>query len=148
MVSPFLGTDISTGKILEVISNKKQSGGQVYKENDTAIRKSADIAGHLALGLAPGAVNNAWRIGMAAGDVKRSTGKPYSLSDEMRRQVVQILLLAGISKRNVGFLLREQVPPVNLSDRSFESAVKRAQLIMDNESAREVRSRFNRIVTP
>lgn len=227
MVSPFLGTDISTGKILEVISNKKQSGGQVYKENDTAIRKSADIAGHLALGLAPGAVNNAWRIGMAAGDVKRSTGKPYSLSDEMlalagfrsstfdpkvglyyrtfdfnnaiaearkelsgvlrdpnkvsddeisaakaraktkqeqafkqmsrlikaaqtgganRRQVVQILLLAGISKRNIGFLLREQVPPVNLSDRSFESAVKRAQLIMDNESAREVRSRFNRII--
>ncbi len=227
MVSPFLGTDISTGKILEVISNKKQSGGQVYKENDTAIRKSADIAGHLALGLAPGAVNNAWRIGMAATDVKRSTGKPYSLSDEMlalagfrsstfdpkvglyyrtfdfnsaiaearkelsgvlrdpnkvsdeeiiaakaraktkqeqafkqmsrlikaaqtggasRRQVVQILLLAGISKRNVGFLLREQVPPVNLSDRSFESAVKRAQLIMDNESAREVRSRFNRII--
>jgi len=229
MVSPFLGTDISTGKILEVISNKKQSGGQVYKENDTAIRKSADIAGHLALGLAPGAVNNAWRIGMAATDVKRSTGKPYSLSDEMlalagfrsstfdpkvglyyrtfdfnsaiaearkelsgvlrdpnkvsdeeiiaakaraktkqeqafkqmsrlikaaqtggasRRQVMQILLLAGISKRNIGFLLREQVPPVNLSDRSFESAVKRAQLIMDNESAREVRSRFNRIVTP
>ena len=227
MVSPFLGTDISTGKILEVISNKKQSGGQVYKENDTAIRKSADIAGHLALGLAPGAVNNAWRIGMAATDVKRSTGKPYSLSDEMlalagfrsstfdpkvglyyrtfdfnsaiaearkelsgvlrdpnkvsddeisaakaraktkqeqafkqmsrlikaaqtggasRRQVMQILLLAGISKRNVGFLLREQVPPVNLSDRSFESAVKRAQLIMDNESAREVRSRFNRII--
>lgn len=229
MVSPFLGTDITTSKILEVLSNKKSSGGQVYKENDTAIRKSADIASHLALGLAPGFVNNAWRIGMAAGDVKRSTGKPYSLSDEMlalagfrsstfdpkvglyyrtfdfnsaiaearkelsgvlrdpnkvsddeisaakaraktkqeqafkqmsrlikaaqtgganRRQVVQILLLAGISKRNIGFLLREQVPPVNLSDRSFESAVKRAQLIMDNESAREVRSRFNRIVTP
>jgi|GEM_PF-2474863 len=227
MVSPFLGTDITTSKILEVLSNKKSSGGQVYKENDTAIRKSADIASHLALGLAPGFVNNAWRIGMAAGDVKRSTGKPYSLSDEMlalagfrsstfdpkvglyyrtfdfnsaiaearkelsgvlrdpnkvsdseisaakaraktkqeqafkqmsrlikaaqtggasRRQVVQILFLAGISKRNVGFLLREQVPPVNLSDRSFESAVKRAQLIMDNESAREVRSRFNRII--
>lgn len=227
MVSPFLGTDITTSKILEVLINKKSSGGQVYKENDTAIRKSADIAGHLALGLAPGFVNNAWRIGMAAGDVKRSTGKPYSLSDEMlalvgfrsstfdpkvglyyrtfdfnsaiaearkelsgvlrdpnkvsddeisaakeraktkqeqafkqmsrlikaaqtggasRRQVVQILLLAGISKRNVGFLLRGQVPPVNLSDRSFESAVKRAQLIMDNEAAREVRSRFNRII--
>lgn len=229
MVSPFLGADITAGKILEVLSNKKQSGGQIYKENDTAIRKGADIAGHLALGLAPGAVNNAWRIGMAAGDVKRSTGKPYSLSDEMlalagfrsstfdpkvslyyrtfdfngsiaearkelsgvlrdpnkvsdgeiksakeraktkqeqafkqmsrlikaaqtggasRPQVVQILLLAGISKHNVGFLLREQVPPVNLSDRSFESAMKRAQLIMDNESAKEVRSRFNRIVTP
>lgn len=229
MVSPFLGADITAGKILEVLSNKKQSGGQIYKENDTAIRKGADIAGHLVLGLAPGAVNNAWRIGMAAGDVKRSTGKPYSLSDEMlalagfrsstfdpkvslyyrtfdfngsiaearkelsgvlrdpnkvsdgeiksakeraktkqeqafkqmsrlikaaqtggasRPQVVQILLLAGISKHNVGFLLREQVPPVNLSDRSFESAMKRAQLIMDNESAKEVRSRFNRIVTP
>lgn len=227
MVSPFLGADITASKILEVLSNKKSSGGQVYKENDTAIRKSTDIASHLALGLAPGFVNNAWRIGMAAGDVKRSTGKPYSLSDEMlalagfrsstfdpkvglyyrtfdfnnaiaearkelsgvlrdpnkvsddeisaakaraktkqeqafkqmarlikaaqtgganRRQVVQILLLAGISKRNIGFLLREQVPPVNLSDRSFESAVKRAQLIMDNESAREVRSRFNRII--
>ena len=64
-----------------------------------------------------------------------------------RRQVVQILLLAGISKRNVGFLLRGQVPPVNLSDRSYESAVKRAQLIMDNETAKEVRSRFNRIVS-
>ena len=228
MVSPFLGTDISASKILEVVSNKKESGGQVYKENDTAIRKGADIAGHLALGLAPGAVNNAWRIAMAAGDVKRSTGKPYSLADEMlalagfrsstfdpkvglyyrtfdfnsaiaearkelsgvlrdpnkvsdseisaakaraktkqeqafkqmsrlikaaqtggasRRQVVQILLLAGISKRNVGFLLRGQVPPVNLSDRSYESAVKRAQLIMDNETAKEVRSRFNRIVS-
>lgn len=229
MVSPFLGTDISAGKLLEVVSNKKESGGQVYKENDTAIRQGADIAGHLALGLAPGAVNNAWRIGMAAADVKRSTGKPYSLSDEMlalagfrsstfdpkiglyyrtfdfnsaiaearkelsgvlrnpnkvsddeisaakeraktkqeqafkqmsrlikaaetggasRSQVVQIILLAGISKRNAGFLLRGQVPPVNLSDRSFESAVKRAQLIMDSETAKEVRSRFNRIVTP
>lgn len=229
MVSPFLGTDISAGKLLEVVSNKKESGGQVYKENDTAIRQGADIAGHLALGLAPGVVNNAWRIGMAAADVKRSTGKPYSLSDEMlalagfrsstfdpkiglyyrtfdfnsaiaearkelsgvlrdpnkvsddeitaakqraktkqeqafkqmsrlikaaqtggasRSQVVQIILLAGISKSNAGFLLRGQVPPVNLSDRSFESAVKRAQLIMDSETAKEVRSRFNRIVTP
>lgn len=228
MISPFLGADITAGKILEVLSNKKQSGGQVYKENDTAIRKSADIAGHLALGLAPGAVNNAWRIGMAAGDVKRSTGKPYSLPDEMlalmgfrsstfdpkvslyyrtfdfnssiaearkelsgvlrdpnkvsdgeisaakerakskqeqafkqmsrliqaaqtggasRPQVVRILLLAGISKRNVGFLLQGRVPPVNLSDTSYESAVKRAQLIMDNESAREIRSRFNRITS-
>lgn len=228
MISPFLGADITAGKILEVLSNKKQSGGQVYKENDTAIRKSADIAGHLALGLAPGAVNNAWRIGMATGDVKRSTGKPYSLPDEMlalmgfrsstfdpkvslyyrtfdfnssisearkelsgvlrdpnkvsdgeisaakerakskqeqafkqmsrliqaaqtggasRPQVVRILLLAGISKRNVGFLLQGRVPPVNLSDTSYESAVKRAQLIMDNESAREIRSRFNRITS-
>ncbi|ALS32687.1 hypothetical protein PTRA_a1480 [Pseudoalteromonas translucida KMM 520] len=228
MISPFLGADITAGKILEVLSNKKQSGGQVYKENDTAIRKSADIAGYLALGLAPGAVNNAWRIGMAAGDVKRSTGKPYSLPDEMlalmgfrsstfdpkvslyyrtfdfnssiaearkelsgvlrdpnkvsdgeisaakdrakskqeqafkqmsrliqaaqtggasRPQVVRILLLAGISKRNVGFLLQGRVPPVNLSDTSYESAVKRAQLIMDNESAREIRSRFNRITS-
>ncbi|WPJ21803.1 ADP-ribosyltransferase [Pseudoalteromonas phage vB_Pun_Y3] len=226
MVSPFLGTDISAGKVLEVINNKKESGGQIYKENDTAIRKGADIASHLALGLAPGAVNNAWRIGMAAADVKRSTGKPYSLSDEMlalagfrsstfdpkvslyyrtfdfnssvaearkelsgvlrdpnkvsdseisnakaraktkqeqafnqmarlikaaetggasRSQVVQILLLSGVSKQNVNALLRGVVPPVNLSDKSYESAVKRAELIMDSETAREVRSRFNRI---
>ncbi|WP_409934852.1 LPD5 domain-containing protein [Rheinheimera sp. MMS21-TC3] len=227
MLSPFFGVDISAGKIFEVLSNKKESGGKVFKENDSVLRKSSDIAKHVALGLAPGAANNAWRIAMAAGDVKRSTGKPYSMSDEMlalmgfrsstfdpkvslyyrtfdfnssvaearqelsgvlrdpnkvsdndiaaakkraerkqeaafkemtrlvsaaqtggssRAEVIQILRLAGISQTNVGYLMSGRVPPVNLSDTSFDSAVKRAQLIMNDEAAKEVRSRFSRIV--
>lgn len=227
MLQPFFGVDITAGKLLEVVNNQKESGGQVFKENDSAFRQAADISKHLALGLAPGAVNNAWRIGMAAADQKRATGQPYSLEDEMlallgfrsstfdpktglyyrtfdfnssmaearqelsgalrdpntvsdsdikaawerarkkqekafkemtrltkaaqtggasRAEVAQILRLAGISQRNTAYLLAGKVPPVNLSDRSYESAVKRAQLIMDADAAREVRERYRRIM--
>lgn len=226
MLTPFFGVDIATGSILEVVSNKKASGGAVYKENDTATRKAIDISGHLAKSLAPGVVNNFWRTALAFAEVKRSTGQPYDLGDEAlawlgfrsstfdpavglyyrtfdfnqavseakrelslelrnpnkrsdsqvksaweraerkqgkafremsrlvsaaqksgvsSREVAGILKLSGISSRNISYLLKGKVPPVNLSDRSFTNAYKKANLIMDKQAAQQVRDRFRQI---
>lgn len=53
--------------------------------------------------------------------------------------------LAGISQRNIIFLMRGETPPLNISDQSFRAAYNRAKLMMDDKAAEEVRSRFRRI---
>lgn len=226
MITPFLGVDIAFGSVLEVVKNQKASGGEVFKANDGVFAQSADISTHLARGFAPGIVNNIWRTALAAGDVKRSSGQPYSMYDEMlawagfrastfdpgtslyyrtfdfnqaaaearrelsaelrnpngrsdrqikaawsraqkkqdeafremsrlvqasiksglsERQAMQMLMLAGISQRNIIFLMRGETPPLNISDQSFRAAYNRAKLMMDDKAAEEVRSRFRRI---
>lgn len=83
MLEPFLGTDIAAGAIFEAVANQKDSGGKVYKEKDGAIDQAVDIADHLRKALQPGFVGNAERLVKAATDVRRSSGQPYSVEDEL-----------------------------------------------------------------
>ena len=83
MLEPFLGADISAKAIFEAVSNAKESGGKVYKENDGAIDQAVDIADHLRKALQPGVVGNVERLVKAAGDVRKSSGQPYSMEDEL-----------------------------------------------------------------
>ncbi len=83
MLEPFLGADISSKAIFEAVSNAKESGGKVYKENDGAIDQAVDIADHLRKALQPGVVGNVERLVKAAGDVRKSSGQPYSMEDEL-----------------------------------------------------------------
>ena len=83
MLEPFLGADISAAAIFEAVSNQKESGGKVYKEKDGAIDQAVDIADHLRKALQPGVVGNVERLVKAAGDVRKSSGQPYSMEDEL-----------------------------------------------------------------
>jgi hypothetical protein len=83
MLEPFLGADISAKAIFEAVSNAKESGGKVYKENDGAIDQAVDIADHLRKALQPGVVGNVERLVKAAGDVRKPSGQPYSMEDEL-----------------------------------------------------------------
>ncbi len=83
MLEPFLGADITAGAIFEAVANQKQSGGKVYKENDGAIDQAVDIADHLRKALQPGFVGNIERITKAAADVRKPSGQPYSMEDEL-----------------------------------------------------------------
>lgn len=83
MLEPFLGADITAGAIFEAVANQKQGGGKVYKENDSAIDQAVDIANHLRKTLQPGFVGNIERITKAAADVRKPSGQPYSMEDEL-----------------------------------------------------------------
>jgi len=82
MLSPFFGTDIAIGALMEIYSNKKESGGQVFKEADAPADQLIDIAGHLRKALQPGIVSNLERTWMAMEGERSSSGKKYDMGDE------------------------------------------------------------------
>lgn len=83
MLEPFLGADISAKAIFEAVANQKENGSKVYKEKDGSIDQAIDIADHLRKALQPGVVGNVERLVKAAGDVRKSSGQPYSMEDEL-----------------------------------------------------------------
>lgn len=83
MLEPFLGADITAKAIFEAVANQKESGGKVYKDKDGAIDQTVDIADHLRKTLQPGFVGNVERLTKAAAGVRKSTGQPYSVNDEL-----------------------------------------------------------------
>lgn len=83
LLTPFFGVDISAGAIFEAVSNKKESGGRVYNENDGVIDQTIDIADHMRKALQPGIAGNVERLVKASLDVKKSSGQAYDLEDEM-----------------------------------------------------------------
>ena len=83
MLDPFLGIDIAAGKIFEVVSNKKESGGSVYNEQDDDGVKTGKVLNHLRKGLQPGVMSNIERMAKAVLGSKSRSGKEYEVSDEM-----------------------------------------------------------------
>lgn len=82
ILEPFIGTDIAAGTIKEIWTNKKDSGGKVYNEEDTVGRQIADKLNHLRKGLQPGVMSNLERTVLAAGGELSTSGKEYTLKDE------------------------------------------------------------------
>lgn len=83
ILEPFLGADIAAKAIFEAVANKKDSGGKVFKEKDGAIDQAIDIADHLRKALQPGVVSNVERLINASQGVRKSSGQPYSMEDEL-----------------------------------------------------------------
>lgn len=83
MLDPFLGMDIAAGKIFEVVSNKKESGGIVYNEQDRDDVKMGKVLNHLRKGLQPGVMSNVERMAKAVMGSKSRSGKEYKVSDEI-----------------------------------------------------------------
>lgn len=80
--TPFFGMDILAGSILEVLTNKKESGGPVYKEYDHAWSQFLDIAQHIGGTVQPGILANMERTAMALAGVTKKSGQTYDLKDE------------------------------------------------------------------
>lgn len=79
---PFFGVDILAGSIFDILANKKDTGGTVYREHDNIGSQVADIANHLRKAIQPGIAANMERTYKAMnGDVTK-TGKTYDMTDE------------------------------------------------------------------
>lgn len=81
-LTPFFGTDIAAGAILEVINNKKSTGSPVYEKTADPLDKTGQIAEHLAKALQPGTAGNIQRTVAAMKGEKKMSGQPYVLKDE------------------------------------------------------------------
>lgn len=113
MLSPFLGTDIAAGAIMEVYANKTGTGGPVYKESDTIDRQLIDIAQHLRKALQPGFVSNLERTYQALDGQTNASGKKFDLGDE------------GLSW--IGWRVSTLDPKTALYYRSFEFSDAKAE---------------------
>jgi hypothetical protein len=83
MLTPFFGEDITFGTLREIYTNKKETGGTVFNEQDSISNQTLDIVDHLRKGLQPGVANNIERMFKAVnGDVSAS-GKEYKVEDEI-----------------------------------------------------------------
>lgn len=82
LLKPFFGTDILAGAIFQVAANKKDTGGEVYKETDTVDRQLVDIANHLRKSLQPGIASNLERTWKALEGETSASGQKYNLHDE------------------------------------------------------------------
>lgn len=81
VLEPFLGIDIGTQAIMEVVNNQKWDGGKIYEPADSWEGKTAAIVKHLT-NLAPGFVSNIERTYKAYNDEVSRSGKQYTLRDE------------------------------------------------------------------
>jgi len=79
---PFLGWDISTKTLLELIGNKKESGAQIYNESDTLLNRSKDIYMHIERGVAPAVLQNLRRTTSALNGEITKSGRKFSIEDE------------------------------------------------------------------
>ncbi|MCB2130857.1 MAG: twin-arginine translocation signal domain-containing protein [Rhodobacteraceae bacterium] len=140
MLAPFFGTDIAFGALAEIWSNKKSSGGTVYNSADTALEQSRSIADHIRKAIQPGAFSNLERILKAGRGEKTTTGRTYSMSDEM----------AALA----GFRVSTLDPGVSLKYRSYETqdAIRGASSILRKAatdpnpvSEDELRDTFDRV---
>ncbi len=82
IAEPFIGWDILSGAVFEILANKKRNGGPVYNETDSREKQAADIAEHLARAAAPGVATNIERISKAITGEVSSSGRKYTLRDE------------------------------------------------------------------
>jgi len=82
MISPFLGTDIAAGALLEIYSNKTATGGRVFKESDSIDQQLLDIGDHLRKAIQPGIASNLERTWLAMNDERTAGGKQYDIYDE------------------------------------------------------------------
>lgn len=82
MAKPFLGLDMSSNVVFEIIYNKKYDGGSIYKENDDSWEQTKDIVGHLRK-LSPGFVGNLERMYKAVNETVSRSGKKYTMADEL-----------------------------------------------------------------
>ncbi len=83
MLTPFFGVDITFGTVAEVWTNKKDSGGKVFNEQDSVASQAGDIANHLRKNLQPGFASNIERMYKAMAGEKSASGKEYTVADEM-----------------------------------------------------------------
>jgi len=82
VLSPFFGTDIAFGAVMEIVSNKKQTGGEVYNPADTSIGQTTDAALHLGKALSPGALTWSYRMSDALRGRRSPSGRVYDVKDE------------------------------------------------------------------
>jgi len=82
MVKPFFGTDIVAGAVMEVLTNRKSSGGPVYNESEHPVQIAKDSADHILKAVSPGFVNNINRTAKALQGEYRASGQQYSVADE------------------------------------------------------------------
>ena len=81
-LSPFIGTDIASGAIYEVMKNEKSSGGRVFNPAETPMNQLGDISSHFAAAVAPGAILQVGRMAKAIKGVKSPSGRVYNVDDE------------------------------------------------------------------
>lgn len=81
--APFFGTDIAAGALMEVLTNKRETGGRVFNPQDTVPNQTMDIANHLRKAVQPGFMSNFERMADALSGKVSPSGKRYEMSDEM-----------------------------------------------------------------
>ena len=82
MAEPFIGTDIAAGALLEIWSNKKESGGKIYNEEDSGYRIAQDILNHARKATQPGVISNLERTVLAIQGESTPSGRQYKVKDE------------------------------------------------------------------
>lgn len=124
ILTPFFGQDIAFGAISDIWQNKKDSGGQVFNPNDSALNIGVDIANHLRKNLQPGIVSNMERMTYALTGHKSTSGQTNTVAEELAA-------LAGFRASRVN-------PKVALYYRSYEfqDKLKDASKIL-NDVARD-----------
>lgn len=84
LLEPFVGEDILAQRILEVYSNKKDNGSQVYNEQADNGDKFADVLWHLYTAFEPGTVATGRRFTSAARGEINQYGKKFNMEDEAK----------------------------------------------------------------
>ena len=81
-LTPFFGTDILAGAIMEWLLNKKESGGRVYNPSADPVSQTMDVVNHIRKAVQPGIASNVERTYLALQGQVSPSGRTYNLMDE------------------------------------------------------------------
>lgn len=82
ILEPFVGVDIGAGALLQLYSNRKDTGGKIWNEQAPDADKVKAILNHIRKAVQPGTLSNMERIILAMQDERSRGGKQYTISDE------------------------------------------------------------------
>ena len=130
-LEPFLSTEIMTQAAIEVRSNKKASGAEVYNPSDTATGQAQDIAGHLWDALKPGTLNSVERLAMGIRGEKAAYGREF----DPKIEAFAILSGLRVNDFDVGqsleFLARDYKSTTNKASRLATTVAQRHGTVSD-----------------
>jgi uncharacterized protein YfiM (DUF2279 family) len=105
-VQPYIGEDIFTQRLLDVMRNKTAAGQQVWNPHLGHAEKAAAIAGHFYEPLEPGTVTQARRIGKAVTGYKDDSGQSPKLGQEIGNAVTGFRAETVDVAQSLGFKAR------------------------------------------
>jgi hypothetical protein len=134
-LSPFMSEEILFKAVREVMSNKAETGREIYNEQETDAEKVGRSIKHIGKAIEPGTISDAKRIYKGATGEVEPWGRKYDPSTEALAMVSGQRIQDIDVRQAISFKARKGADAIRQSERIFSEAAQRKGTVSDVELA-------------
>ena len=134
--APFIGEEILFGKLAEINSNQKRSGGQVFNPEDHKVDQAFAMLDHLWTAIQPGTLRSAKRIAMGLKGETNVFGQEFDAMTEFLAVVTGHRLQKTDVRQALRFRTTEMDRRMGDANRILNRVANRAGTVTDGELTR------------